>query len=88
MPGTKEAVVLRLLRSEDMDLVSRETGFALHEIKGWLDQYKRGGLEALKRHPRPVVNAELEQARQLIAKQALEIEILKKAKALAASRQP
>ena len=32
MAGTKEQVVLRLLRGEDMELVSRETGFQLHEV--------------------------------------------------------
>ncbi len=29
MAGTKEDVVLRLLRGEDMETVSRESGFAL-----------------------------------------------------------
>ena len=41
MAGTKEAVVLRLLRGEDMELVSRESGFGLHELKKWLDQYRK-----------------------------------------------
>ena len=86
MAGTKEAVVLRLLHGEDMELVSRESGFGLHELKKWLDQYKRAGREALKSHPGIANDLELEQARQLIAKQALELEILKKAKALAEGR--
>jgi len=88
MAGTKEAVVLRLMHGEDMELVSRESGFGLHELKTWLDQYKRGGREALKSHPGVVADVELEQARQLIAKQALELEILKKAKAFAEGRRP
>lgn len=86
MVGNKEAVVMRLLRGEDMELVSRESGFGLHELKKWLDQYKRGGREALKSHPGVAVDLELEQARQLIARQALELEILKKAKAHAEGR--
>ena len=86
MVGNKEAVVMRLLRGEDMELVSRESGFGLHELKKWLDQYKRGGREALKSHPGIAADLELEQARQLIARQALELEILKKAKALAEGR--
>jgi hypothetical protein len=86
MAGTKEVMVMRLLRGEDMELVSRESGFGLHELKKWLDQYKRAGREALKSHPGIAADLELEQARQLIAKQALELEILKKAKALAEGR--
>lgn len=82
MAGTKEEVVLRLLRGEDMELVSRESGFGMHELKKWLDQYKRAGREALKSHPSNVANQELEQARQLIAKQALELELRKKVRAL------
>lgn len=82
MAGTKEEVVLRLLRGEDMELVSRDSGFGMHELKKWLDQYKRAGREALKSHPVNAANQELEQARQLIAKQALELELRKKVKAL------
>lgn len=88
MAGTKEAVVLRLLRGEDMATVSRESGFGLHELKAWLDQYQQAGREALKSHPRQGESRELEQARQLIAKQALELEIIKKARALAGDRRP
>ena len=88
MAGTKEEVVLRLLRGEDMELVSRESGFALHELKKWLDQYKRGGRTALKSHPGIAADLGMEQARQLIAKQALELELIKKARALAEGRRP
>lgn len=88
MAGTKEAQVMRLLHGEDMELVSRESGFGLHELKKWLDQYKRGGREALKSHPGIADDLEMEQARQLIAKQALELELVKKARALAEGRKP
>ena len=82
MTGTKEELVLRMLRGEDMETVSRDSGFALHELKRWLDQYKNAGREALKSHPGIAANQELEQAKQLIAKQALELELRKKVKAL------
>ena len=87
MAGTKEEAVLRVLRGEDMETVSRDTGFALHEIKMWIDQYKRAGREGLKSHPRQVENEEFEQAQRLIAKLAMENEILKKLKALSEGRQ-
>ena len=86
--AVKEEVVLRLLKSEDMALVSREPGFALHELTDWRQRYLRGGREALKSHPGDLVNAELDQAKKLIANQALEIEILKKARAIAVSPKP
>lgn len=84
----KEEVVLRLLKGEDLELVSRETGFALHELTAWRERYLRGGRESLKSHPGDPVNAELDQAKKLIANQALEIEILKKARALTVGRKP
>ena len=86
--AVKEEVVLRLLRGEDLQLVGRESGFAMHELTAWRERYLRGGREALKSHPSDPVNTELEQAKKLIANQALEIEILKKARAIAASRKP
>ncbi len=86
--AVKEEVVLRLLKGEDLELVSRDTGFALHELTAWRERYLRGGRGALKLHPGDPVNAELDQAKKLIAKLALENEILKKAGAITASRQP
>ncbi len=86
--AVKEEVVLRLLKGEDLELVSRETGFGLHELNAWRDRYLRGGREALKSHPGDPVNSELDQAKKLIANQALEIEILKKARALTVGRKP
>ncbi len=86
--AVKEEVVLRLLKGEDLELVSRETGFALHELTAWRERYLWGGREALKSHPGDAVNTELDQAQKLIAKLALENEILKKARAIAASPKP
>jgi transposase-like protein len=86
--SVKEEVVLRLLRGEDLELVSREIGFALHELTAWRERYLRGGREALKSHPGDPANTELDEAKKLIANQALEIEILKKARAIAVGRKP
>jgi transposase len=88
MAGTKEQAVLRLLRGEDMETVSRETGFQLHELADWREKYMKAGREGLKIRPGDPVNAELQQAKLLIAQQALEIEILKKSRALTGSRKP
>ena len=88
MTGTKEQVVLRLLRGEDMEAVSRETGFQLHELAEWRERYMKSGREGLRTRPGDPLNADLQQAKMLIAQQALEIEILKKLRALTGSRKP
>lgn len=82
----KEQAVMRLFRGEDMELVSRQTGFTMHELKQWRDKYSLAGLESLKSHPKDVQDKELEKRDQLIAKLALENEILKKARAITESR--
>ena len=86
--NVKEQAVLRLLKGEDLELVSRQTGFALHELSRWRDKFILGGRENLKSHPRDSCDAELEQRDKLISKLALENEILKKAGAIAVSRKP
>ena len=82
----KEQAVMRLFRGEDMELVSRETGFTMHELKQWRDKFTLAGKESLKSHPKDVRDKAIEQRDQLIARQALEIEILKKAKAITEGR--
>ena len=82
----KEQAVMRLFRGEDMELVSRETGCTMHDLKQWRDKYMLGGKENLKAHPRDARDAELEKRDQLIAKLALENEILKKARAITEGR--
>ncbi len=84
----KEQAVLRLLKGEDLELISRQTGFAMHELAQWREKYMMGGRENLKSHPQDPHNAELEQRDKLILKLALENEILKKARAIAGSRKP
>ena len=82
----KEALVLRLLRGEDMESVSREAGVPLHRLSEWRDAYSQGGREALKARAGDPLDTELRQTRDLIAKLALENEILKKAKAFVDGR--
>jgi transposase-like protein len=84
--SVKEQAVMRLFRGEDMELVSRETGFTMHDLKQWRDKYELAGRQGLKSNPGDVRDVQLEQRDMLIAKQALEIEILKKARAIAGSR--
>ena len=48
MPGPKEEVVLRILRGEDMEALSRETGFVPDELSQWLESYMTAGRKALE----------------------------------------
>ena len=60
----KEQAVLRLLKGEDMELVSRDSGFAMHELVQWHKKYMFGGRENLKSHPKDPHDTELEQRRR------------------------
>ena len=81
----KKQAVLRLLKGEDMEPVSRDSGFAMHELAQWRKKYMLAGRENLKSHPKGPHNTELEQRDRLISKLVLENEILKKARAIAAN---
>lgn len=65
--NVKEQAVMRLFRGEDMELVSREIGCTMHELKQWRDKYMLAGKENLKSHPKDTRDAKLEQRDQLIA---------------------
>jgi Transposase len=57
----KTAAVLRLLRGEDLELVSRELGVTAATLSGWRDDFLAGGHAALK--SRPTVDRDDEIAR-------------------------
>jgi len=67
-----EPAGLRLRKGENLELVSRQTGFALHELSRWRDKFIMGERENLKSHPQDPLHAELEQRDKLISKLALE----------------
>jgi hypothetical protein len=47
----KTDAVLRLLRGEDLDLLSRELGVTAATLSGWRDDFLAGGRAALKSRP-------------------------------------
>src|SRR4051812_40499288 len=47
----KAATVLRLLRGEDLELLSRDLGVTAATLTGWRDDFLAGGQAALKRRP-------------------------------------
>lgn len=72
----KAQVVLRLLRGEDLELVSRELGVTAAELSDWRDTFLEGGASGLK--PRPAKeNVEVDRLQSKIGEQAMEIELLR-----------
>src|SRR5512132_1887071 len=46
--GKKTDAVLRLLRGEPLEVLSRELGVEAHRLAAWRDDFLEGGKEALK----------------------------------------
>src|SRR5215210_3993557 len=49
--GRKQEAVLRLLRGEDLELVSRELGVTAAELSAWRDAFLAAGEASLKTRP-------------------------------------
>ena len=47
----KQEAVLRVLRGEDLELVSRELGTTAAALSGWRDDFLAAGAASLKRRP-------------------------------------
>ena len=55
----KQSAVLRLLRGEDLELVSRELGVPAAEVSGWRDAFLAAGEASLKTRPADGRGAEI-----------------------------
>ena len=71
----KEAVVLRLLRGESLDLLARETGQPAGRIASWREEFLAGGREGLK--SRPLDERQLTEAQRKVGELQLEVDILR-----------
>src|SRR3712207_6447762 len=56
----KQEAVLRLLRGEDLELLSREFGVTAAELSGWRDQFLAAGEVSLKSRPADTRDAEID----------------------------
>ena len=76
----KQEVVLRLLRGESLDALSRETGQPASVLSGWRDEFLEGGMAALKRRtddPKvTVLEQELKRAQRLVGDLMMDKELL------------
>ena len=72
----KTEVVLRLLRGEPLDLVSRELGIPAARLTTWREAFLDAGQEALKKPPLDSHDRELARLRQKLGEATMDIELL------------
>jgi transposase len=83
----KMAAVLRLLRGEDLELVSRSLGVTAATLSGWRDAFLAGGEAALATKPADAHDLELVRLKAKLGEAVLERELLaEKVAALGAGR--
>jgi hypothetical protein len=74
----KRDVVLRLLRGEPADTLSRELGVEIYRLEQWRDKALLGIDEALKDRTGDPLDAELDAAKRHIGELSMENELLRR----------
>jgi transposase-like protein len=79
--GKKMDAVLRLLRGEPLEVLSRELGVEAHRLAAWRDDFLESGKEGLKgqRPDRSADDRALRQAERKVGQLTMENEILRAA---------
>ena len=72
----KREAVLRLLRGEDLDLVSREVGVTGSRLAQWRDAFLEGGLGALRTREADQRDERIKVLEQQLGKAVMENELL------------
>jgi Transposase len=72
----KTDTVLRLLRSEDLELLSRELGVTAATLAGWREDFLAGGQAALKSRPADDRDEEIARLRAKVGEPAMDNELL------------
>jgi transposase-like protein len=72
----KMAAVLRLLRGEDLELVSRSLGVTAATLSSWRDEFLAGGEAALATKPTDAKTIEAERLKAKLGELMLERELL------------
>lgn len=73
----KAAAVLRLLRGEDLETLSRELGVTAATLSGWRGQFLAGGEANLKARETEVENEETQRLKSLVADLSMSNELLR-----------
>lgn len=83
--GAKKAeVVMRLLRGETMDIVSRETAVTVEQLTQWRENFIAGGIAGLK--GKTLEEVRIASLEKKIGQQAMEIELHEKKEEFIRSR--
>jgi Helix-turn-helix domain len=72
----KQEAVLRLLRGEDLELVSREFGVTAAELGSWRDQFLAAGEASLKSRPADARDAEIGRLQAKVGELTMTAELL------------
>ena len=73
----KRVIILRLLRGEAPERVSREIGVPVYKLERWLEKAEAGLEDALKEHEADTGGTELAAALQRIGELSMENELLR-----------
>ncbi len=73
----KTAAVLRLLRGEDIETLSRELGVTAATLSGWWEQFLASGLTGLKAWETDVQDEETQRLKSLVADLSMSNELLR-----------
>ncbi len=73
----KTQVVIRLLRGEDIDALSRELGVTAATVSGWRDHFLAGGQSALKMRQEDARDEEVMRLKAKIGDVTMENELLR-----------
>ena len=72
----KQEAVLRILRGEDLERVSREIGVTAADLSTWRDSFLQGGAASLKSRPADDRDRELKAMREKIGEMTMANELL------------
>ena len=72
----KQDAVLRLLRGEDLELLSRELGVTAAELSGWREAFLAGGEASLKSRPADARDAEIGRLQAKVGELTMTTELL------------
>lgn len=74
--GRKQQAVLRILRGEDLELISRELGVTAADLSGWRDGFLAAGKASLKSRPEDSRDRELRAMKEKIGDLTMANELL------------
>ena len=72
----KRDAVLRLLRGEDLELVSRGLGVTAAELSGWREQFLAAGEASLRSRPADARDAEIGRLKEKVGELTMATELL------------